>query len=555
MSVTVDQLEEWMKDPKAERYLEFKESKAGFSFEKLVKYCAALANEKGGKLIFGVTDKCPRRVVGSRAFRNLSEIELRLREELGFRVKVSEIPHADGRVLVFSCPPRARGMPIQYKGAYWMRLGESLVPMTPDQLKAIFAEDVPDYSAEICEDASLSDLDPRATQLFRQKWIQKSGNKALSKMSKEQILADAELVVDDKVTYAALILFGTHKALGKHLDQAEVILEYRVSEASIPHDSRREFREGFFLFMDALWDEVNNRNDVQHFREGLFMRDIATFNEDVVREAILNAVSHRDYRLGGSVFLRQFPRRLQIESPGGFPTGITAANILWQQSPRNRRIAEAFARCGLVERSGQGLDKMFTESIREGKPRPDFSGTDDYRVVVTLHGDIQDPRFLQFLERVGSETLSLFDTRHFLVLDLIHREEKVLDSLKDWLPKLAELGVIEVVGRGRGTRYILSRRFYKYIGEKGVYTRKKGLDRATNKEILLKHIRDNRREGSQLKELMQVLPMLNRGRIQTLLREMRAAKLVYCVGVTKAARWYPMPGAVGIAFGKNSSDA
>ncbi|RLC45337.1 MAG: transcriptional regulator, partial [Candidatus Coatesbacteria bacterium] len=366
-------------------------------------------------------------------------------------------------------------------------------------------------------------------------------NKALSKMSEKQILADAELVVGGKVTYAALILLGTHKALGKFLSQAEVILEYRVNEASIPHDSRREFREGFFLFMDALWDEVNNRNDVQHFREGLFMRDIATFNEDVVREAILNAVSHRDYRLGGSVFLRQFPRRLQIESPGGFPTGITAENILWQQSPRNRRIAEAFARCGLVERSGQGLDKMFTESIREGKPRPDFSGTDDYRVVVTLRGEIQDARFLQFLERVGSERLSLFDTRDFLVLDLIHNEEKVPDHLKDRVHKLAEQKVVDVIGRGRGTRYILSRRFYKYIGKKGVYTRKKGLDRDTNKQLLLKHIRDNRKEGSRLKELMQVLPMLSRDQVRTLLRELEADGHIRHIGRTRASLWFPGP--------------
>lgn len=540
MTVALDQLEKWMQEEEVE-HLEFKEAKRGFSFHQLVKYCAALANERGGKLILGVTDKRPRRVVGSQVFRNISEIKLRLREELGFRVEVGEISHVDGRVLVFSCPSRPTGMPIQYKGAYWMRLGESLVPMTPDKLKAIFAEDVTDYSAEICEGASFSDLDPTGIELFRRKWIQKSGNKALSKMSEKQILADAELVVGGKVTYAALILLGTHKALGKFLSQAEVILEYRVNEASIPHDSRREFREGFFLFMDALWDEVNNRNDVQHFREGLFMRDIATFNEDVVREAILNAVSHRDYRLGGSVFLRQFPRRLQIESPGGFPTGITAENILWQQSPRNRRIAEAFARCGLVERSGQGLDKMFTESIREGKPRPDFSGTDDYRVVVTLRGEIQDARFLQFLERVGSERLSLFDTRDFLVLDLIHNEEKVPDHLKDRVHKLAEQKVVDVIGRGRGTRYILSRRFYKYIGKKGVYTRKKGLDRDTNKQLLLKHIRDNRKEGSRLKELMQVLPMLSRDQVRTLLRELEADGHIRHIGRTRASLWFPGP--------------
>lgn len=74
----------------------------------------------------------------------------------------------------------------------------------------------------------------------------------------------------------------------------------------------------------------------------------------MIREAILNAVSHRDYRHAGSVFIKQYPTKIELVSPGGFPSGITPENIFWKQHPRNRRIAEVFARCGMVERSGQG---------------------------------------------------------------------------------------------------------------------------------------------------------------------------------------------------------
>src|SRR5699024_5181143 len=111
------------------------------------------------------------------------------------------------------------------------------------------------------------------------------------------------------------------------------------------------FREGFFNFYDELWRQINLRNDNQDFQEGLFVTPIATFSERPVREAILNAVSHRDYQLGGSVFIRQYPRRLEIDSPGGFPLGINVDNIIDRQNPRNRRVAEIFGRCGLVERS------------------------------------------------------------------------------------------------------------------------------------------------------------------------------------------------------------
>src|SRR5262249_27966034 len=160
----------------------------------------------------------------------------------------------------------------------------------------------------------------------------------------------------------ALLMFGTREALGRYqLAHAEVIFEYRSQEASGPPAQREEFRQGFLPTLDALWSLVNLRNDIQPFQDGLVVLGIPTFNELAVREPILNAVVHRDYRQGGSVFVRQFPRRLEITSPGGFPPGITTENVLWKQNPRNRRIAEAVAKCGLVERSGQGMNLMYEE--------------------------------------------------------------------------------------------------------------------------------------------------------------------------------------------------
>src|SRR5262249_16341770 len=155
---------------------------------------------------------------------------------------------------------------------------------------------------------------------------------------------------------------------------------------------------------DEVWERISLRNDKQDLQAGFFVAPIATFNERPVREAVLNAVSHRDYQLGGSIFIRQFPRRLEIDSPGGLPLGITIATILDRQKPRNRRIAEIFTRCGLVERSGQGMNLIFEESIRQSKPVPDFSRTDQYQVGLTLFGTVENPAFVRFVEKVGRET-------------------------------------------------------------------------------------------------------------------------------------------------------
>ena len=253
MTVSIDMLQTWM-NAREDEHLEFKEAKKNFHFETLVKYCVALANEGGGRMILGVTDKLPRKVVGSQAFSNLERTKAGLIDRVRLRIDVEEIQHPDGRVLVFQVPSRPIGMPMQYKGAYWMRGGEDLIPMTPDLLQRIFAESGPDFSAEICTSAQLDDLDPNAVEVLRQLWQRKLLDQDISARPIEQLLADAELLVDNQVTYAALILLGKREALGKYLAQVEVIFEYRSNEVPGPAAERHEFRQGFLLCLTRYGD-------------------------------------------------------------------------------------------------------------------------------------------------------------------------------------------------------------------------------------------------------------------------------------------------------------
>jgi len=547
--ITVEQLEGLLVSNEDE-HLEFKEARTSFQFDKLVQYCAALANEAGGNIILGVTDKRPRQVVGTKAFSQPERTRAGLIEKLHLNIDFSLVDHPNGRVLIFHVPAHPVGNPIKADGIYWERQGDSLMPMSEARLRTILAEAGHDFSADISPNATMADLDPEAIEDFRQRWIKKTGNQSLATLSREQLLIDIEALANGKLTYAALILFGTRQALGRHLAQAEVVFEYRSSDASGPAQQRVEFRQGFFGFYDKLWEIINLRNDIQHFQTGLFVEDIPTFSERPIREAILNAVSHRDYQLAGNIFIRQYPRRMRVESPGGFPLGITEQNILDRQAPRNRRIADIFAKCGLVERSGQGMNLMFERSIQEGKPIPNFSGTDAYQVMLTLNGEVQDVRFLQFLEKVGREKLELFGTEDFLLLDFIKRNQSIPEHLKPCLQRLISMGIIERYGRGRGVRYVLARRYYKIAGEKGTYTRKKGLDRETNKTLLLKHIEENKESGSGLKELRQVLPFLSNDQVKKLIAELKKEEKIYHTGTTRAALWYPA-GADAIVPEKN----
>lgn len=515
--------------------VQFKEAKTRFDFGEAAKCCCALANDGGGKLVFGITDKRPRSVVGSLAFDQPERTRMGLIEKLKINIDFQLLYHDEKRVLIFDVKSRPIGLPVQYDGVAWVYEGDSLVPMSEDMRRRIYEEAGTDFSGMVCAGATIEDLDETAIEDFRKNWIEKSGKKQLGALSKEQILLDCGAITDQGVTYAALVLFGKSASITKFLPQAEIIFEYRSTESSGPANQRVEFKESFFTCYDRIWELINLRNDKQHYQEGFFVFDIDTFNERVVREAILNAVSHRNYQLGGSIFIRQYRDRLVVESPGGLPIGITLGNILDRQLPRNRRIAEIFSLCGMVERSGQGMNLMFELSVQEAKPLPDFSGTDDYFVCVTLNGLIIDKAMLSVIKRISEQCAELLSTEDFLTIAALYHERMLTERMRSRLNRLIEMGIVEHIGR---KKYVLARSLYAAAGKSGVHTRRVGLDRDTNKELLLKHIRQNNAEGTPFKELQQVLPGQSRNQIWVLLRELRDSGKIVCRGKTSAARWY-----------------
>jgi ATP-dependent DNA helicase RecG len=533
---TPAQIDQWLQAPVETEHLEFKRAERSFDFEKLLDYCVALANEGGGKLVLGVTNAIPRTVVGSSAFPNVQDLRERAFERLRRRVIVEEVQHPNGRVLVIHVQARPRGEALHRDGRYLMRVGENLVPMSFDQLQRIAAEAEPDFSGRVLPEVSLEDLAPEFVEEFRRRWIRKSGNAALAAESADQLLRDGGLIVNGGITVAAVVLLGTEETVRTVLPNAEVIFEYRSSDGSTEHQQRQSFRKGFFGFADELWQLINLRNDRQSYQDGLFRYEVPTFDEAIIREAILNAVSHRDYQSGESVFVRQFPRHLEVTSPGGFPPGITAENVLERQSPRNRTIAEALELCGLVERSGQGVNRMFEQSIRQGKAIPDFRGTDAHQVRVDIAGELRHPQFVRFLERLGSERLESFTTQDFLVLDYCYRGEPLPEHLRSRVDRLVDVGALERVGR----RLILSRDLYAEIGERGVYTRRKGLARDTQKELLVQHIRENADDGSPLTDLLQVLPNVSDRLVKKLLQELKIEGRIRPVGQRRWAKWFPV---------------
>jgi predicted HTH transcriptional regulator len=146
---TVEQIDAWRKAESETENLEFKEAKERFGFPDILSYCVAIANERGGILLLGISNKPPRPVVGTKAYPSVERLKKDILDRLHFRVDVEAVPHPDGRVLVFHIPSRPTGHPYHLDGAYFMRCGESLVPMTTDQLQQIIEEEMSPLAKKI----------------------------------------------------------------------------------------------------------------------------------------------------------------------------------------------------------------------------------------------------------------------------------------------------------------------------------------------------------------------------------------------------------------------
>lgn len=178
---------------------------------------------------------------------------------------------------------------------------------------------------------------------------------------------------------------------------------------------------------------------------------------------------------------------------------------------------------------------MFRHTIEEAKERPDYSHSDEFNVVLQLRADVQDPQFPQFFERVSSERKIKWSLRDLILLDDIRQGKQISPDARAHVERLKNEGVIEIVGRGRGTRYILSKRFYTFVGERGVYTRKKGLDTEEKKALIIKHLKEHLK--GTIQEFEQLLPSLSRNQIHGLLRNLRREGKLKSEGRSKGGFW------------------
>ncbi len=443
-----------------EDHVEFKEAKHDYPFAGgkhsdpkdrrrcVLGYVVALANEKGGMLVLGMTDKLPHEVVGSDFAKDeTGQLEDEIYKRLYIRVHCEELfDNAKKRVLVIHVPSRPIGKALRFEGVPLMRVGESLREMDDQEYFSILQEQDPDFSARICSGLSIDDLSKDAVQNMRERLYAKRGKAEFLNKPIDQLLSDLQLSTKEGLNYAALILLGKPEAIRKHLSQNNVVVEYRVSENQLRYSARQEFCEPLFIGIDKIWAYLNQpaTNPLVHVNAFPQVLDVPSYTEETVREGILNSIQHRNFQMGGDILVKISPEALVISNTGGFPYGVNIGNILTVNSaPRSRRLAEVIEKAGLIERSGQGVDIMFANCISEGRNLPDYSSSDDFQVTLRIESNITNTHLRKFItcyqaDKEPRERLNVFDL--LTIYSIVRREGTYINERS--ISRLTKEGIV-----------------------------------------------------------------------------------------------------------------
>ena len=505
--VLLDCLDEEPADALESDVLDFKRWQgAKTSMKEAVEMAACFANADGGIIVFGVRD----RVVGRRqALIGCTGYDLDTWQRAiydgtrpNLTVEIEELPVPEGNLLLVRVP---RGPAPPYgtaAGLYQIRVRKNCMPYSPEafQRRQVSLGAI-DWSAQPAEGLGLDDLDGVEIARLRNTIESLRPLSPLLALSDPELLEAIGAVRDGKLTRAGLLLLGKRTVLARILPQHEVIYLYEPTPVDIVF--RQDLKAPLLYTVERIQELTQHpeRNPVCTLRLGLFHLQIPAYPEESFREAILNALIHRDYLEPGSIYVHHRQREMVVSNPGGFIGGITPQNILHHEpKARNRLLAEMFQKIGLVERAGIGRRRIFIPPLAYGK-RPPVYEADEHTVTLTLYDDSYDEALATFIaeeQRAGRQ----FDLDGLLLLSYL-REHSEIDlaraarllqrpeaTTQDVLERLVlqSKAWLERHGRKKGVTYRLAPWVAARLVGKAVYSRARPIDRARWAELLRRYV-------------------------------------------------------------------
>lgn len=477
--------------------IEFKEAEKDYDRDKIGRYFSALSNEANlrglqyGWLVFGVNNK-ERKIVGT-GYRNSKGLDT-LKHEIGAGmtggmsfIDIYEIfPVVDGvekRVVMFQIPAAVTAIPTGWHNQEYARDGESLVPLSEEKRERIRRQVRLDWSKRFIPNATMEHLDKAAISIAREKYKQKMDDLHISaevdKMSDEEFLERRKLVINGRVTNAAMLLLGNSaydylfesvpEASWRIYDSKEMVKDYEI------------YKIPFITLGDRILKNIRNLTyRYMPDQMTLFPMETKQYDTWVLRELLNNCIAHSDYSLGGRIYVNEFEDKLILTNPGSFiPEGIEPILNPGYTSPfyRNQLLAEAMVMFKMIDTETTGIRRVFHIQRERFFPLPDYDITSKERVEVTIYGKEINEKFTYLLH--DNDNLNLVTV---YLLDQVQKGKQVS---KEAAAHLRKHKLVE----GRVNNLYLSAPLAKTEEDRVQYIKNKAFDDKYYQDMVVNYLR------------------------------------------------------------------
>ena len=496
---------------KENEVVEFKKAENSFDFDDLGKYFSALSNEANLRgldfawLILGYDEKKHQLVGtsyknGEGALNNVKhDFAQHTTDGQTFR-EIIPIEVEGKRILMFKIPAAPRNIVMKWKGIAYGRDGESLKPLNQSKQDEIRRQTpAPDWSAEIVPDATIDDLDEvaiaKARKMFKKVHSRISAEE-VNRWSTEEFLSKCELMVNGKLTRAAIILLGKMFSDSK-LRPAVAEVTWTLRDEKKDVVDYEHFSVPFILTVDEILAKIHNLTLREMPGGTLFPDTMKQYDDYTIREALHNCIAHQDYTLRQRINFVENPGFLYYANGGSFIPG-TLENALATNGPqrffRNACLCKAMVHFNMIDTVSRGIKKMFTEQMERRFPMPDYEIDNDKKeVAVRIYGNVINERYTTLLK--DNRNLTLQDC---ISLDAIQKGLRIDDKIAQ---DLLKHGLIV----GEAPDYTISLSVAKASKQLPGYTKVKGLDKARLKQMVLQLLQNAGEDGARREIIYEYL--------------------------------------------------
>lgn len=540
----LDKLESQPADTLEGQDLDFKEWNARSiqnAVALVVEMAVCMANGGGGTVVFGVNDKAVGR---SNAILGVPpEIDInRLKKAVydSTEPKLTPVfqellvPEGTGRLIVMQVYPGGLPPYTDTQGRGKIRIGKDCQPLTGTLRRRVMVETgETDFTALPVTGRPESLISAAAMERLREAARRENAPDDLLRRPDRELLSILGLIRDGRLLRAGIFLTGTENAIREHFPGYVWTHLRMVSDTH--YSDRADGYDALPIALERILDRIMADNPITTVPQGLFHFEIRTYPEIALREALLNAFVHADYRIHGPILVKQFRDRLEISNPGGLPGGIKPDNILRHEPvSRNPALVDALTRLRLVNRSNLGVRRMFQALLIEGKEPPVIIDEGEAVRVIFRASDLSVPFRLFVAEEADKDRILTVEDLLIIQHLLRHPEidtttaaritQQSEDDARETLSRMErDLGYLERGGTGRGTYWNLRADLHRRLSAPGHPERDRRIDwEAAKTRVLsiLKQRAERGEPGLSNAEIRQITH-LDRNQVVRLMRELR----------------------------------